>query len=232
MSESWIWIIVGAAVAGCLAAIILWQRSRPKKHKTTLGRVAEFWNKPECLHLGPRGTRILVEPGAEISPAIIDAIEDGLADAFRRAACRGYRHQLDHRDHNVAVLVSTENDSLGFPAYRLPCAQYCGTEYDKGGYILVAGEMISVGNPHGNWIAIPEHPAHQSEHAKLISDFETEHPVLAWNHGEEFERTKTHSGGEGHPVIPDCPGTARFLKVMEIPLRSFGDEDGCKLLTK
>lgn len=226
----WFWItIVGMAIA---FAWIIWYRNRGPKYVPTLKRVLEISADERNLRIGPLGTRFWVEDGATLPGAVINAIESGLTDAFERAGCVGYPRQRSHADHNVAILRSHENDSQGFPAYRLPAGPYTGTEFDKGGYILVAGEMVAAGNPYGNWIAIPEHTSFQTEHARTIADYETEHVLLAWNDGDEFERTKIHGQGTGHPIIPSCPGEFRPRGLAEIGLVSGRGGDYCALLTK
>lgn len=226
----WFWItIVGMAIA---FAWLIWYRNRGPKYVPTLRRVLEIAADPENMRTGKLGTRFWVEPGAALTEAVMDAMERGLTNTFRRAGCVGYGRQLNHAEHNIAILRSLENDSQGYPAYRLPAGPYTGTEFDKGGYILVAGETVAVGNPYGNWIAIPEHRPSQIGHAELIADFETEHVILAWNDGDEFERTKIHGQGTGHPIIPPCPGELRPLSLAMIDMHSGRGVEYCAILTK
>jgi len=156
---------------------------------------------------GARGTYFRIEDGANGSPKSLEAYERGMADCFRRAGCLGYTRQISHSDYIVAILKSIENDSQGMPAYRLPAGQYAGTEYDKGGYILVAGQLVFLGTPHGNVIAIPDHELEgQMEHGAAVAGYEVEHVLHGWNNAERFEETKTHGAGNGHPTIPECLG--------------------------
>lgn len=226
-------ILIFGGLAGVIG-FLLWRRHRQKLANRTIGRrVFDLSKEPDRRRIAPTGANIWVEDGAECPAPVMTAFEVGLANAFEKAACRGYTRAINHSDYNIAVLKSNEKDSQGFPAYRLPCQNYCGTVYDKGGYILAAGQMVFVGTPYGNWIAIPEHTVSQLEHAQTIAEYEAEHIILAWNDGEEFERTKTHGDGTGHPIIPACPGTPEFTKFYGGQKIVSGHADGyCLLLTK
>lgn len=57
---------------------------------------------------------------------------------------------------------------------------------------------------NGTIPAIPEHRGVKSDHLALVTSFEIEHIVLAWNSADEYERTKTHGIGTGHPIIAEC----------------------------
>lgn len=130
---------------------------------------------------------------APTPPGFAPAIERGLNAAFTKARCRGYTKSLNVSDYRI----TTENGEMsdaGIPAIRMPCGPYCGTEYDKGGYILAAGQFIEP-----NTIRVPE----QSD-PSLIVEYEAEHKILRDNDRREYERTKIHTGGSGHPIIPNC----------------------------
>lgn len=148
----------------------------------------------------PRGVHIRVEPGVSVSAAILDAIDTGVARTIAKVRCK-YGRSLSHANYQFAIVKGETYN--GNPVYQLPCGQYCGTEYDKGGFIYAAGQMIAVGEPHGNLIAIPEQ-GNDVTNAETISEYEAEHVELAYWDGDEFERTKTHGGGAGHPIIPNC----------------------------
>lgn len=228
-----VWILIAIMAAGFGVWLFLRLRSsKPERLPWTFPRVMRFWDDERNLVIGPLGTRFWVEPGAQITQAVMNAMESGMTDAFERAACRGYTRQLEHHFHNIAILKSHETDSQGYPAYRLPCSQYCGTVFDRGGYVLVAGEYLAAGQPYGNWVAIPEHTAGQLGHAQAIADYETEHVLLAWNDGAEFERTLTHTADAGHPIIPACPGVSRLVSIAEIGLEGRAGQRGCMILTR
>lgn len=150
----------------------------------------------------PKGVQIWAQDGTTVTAEDMDAIERGFERTFIKSRCRGYNRQLNHSDYIVAILKGTDLDSEGNPAYRVPAGPYAGTIYDKGGYILVAGQMVFVGQPYGNVIALPD--STNFDHMALAAEYEAEHVILAWNDGDEFERTKIHIGNS-HPIIPNCP---------------------------
>lgn len=165
----------------------------------------------------PRGVQVWAQDGTTITAEDLDAIERGFEKTFIKSRCRGYKSQLHHSDYIVAILKAADTDSDGNPAYRLPAGPYAGTIYDKGGYILVAGQMVFVGQPYGNVIAIPDH-SFNFDHMARVAEYEAEHVILAWNDPDEFERTKIHIGNS-HPIIPNCPDTP----VAEKSKMIFGD---------
>lgn len=167
----------------------------------------------------PQGVAIYAETGVSISPAMLAAIDTGLQRTFTKTKCK-YNRSLSYGNYQFAVIRGELYN--GNPVYRLPCGQYCGTEYDKGGFIYAAGQVIDfVPQDSGrrNVIVIPEQFANIAN-AETISEYEAEHVELAhWDadlaavdtielaplSGSLFESTKTHSGGAGHPIIPNCP---------------------------
>lgn len=235
MSE-WVWAVL--AFGGL--AVVIWYLLR-RKQKAKEARMPIEWRVEQIrkdqrnLRVTPHGLRIWTEPGASCPAAVEQAMTRGMEFTFEKGRCRGYTERMTLGDFNVVILRSTENDSQGFPAYRLPCAQYCGTEYDKGGYILAAGQILfTAGSPIGMWILIPEHTSGQTDHAATIAEYETEHGVLGFNDGAEYERTKTHGSGEGHPIIPSCPGTFAPMKLADAGIGEqlrYGTK-GCVILAK
>jgi hypothetical protein len=149
----------------------------------------------------PAGVRLRIEPGVSVSDDAKAAIDAGIRRTLLKTQCR-YGRSLRHSDYIVAVVKSVR-DQHGDPAYKLPCGQYCGSVYDQGGYILVAGQMLAAGEPFGNIIVLPEH-TDRIDHMALAAEYEAEHVELSWWDGDEYERTKTHGQGSGHPIIT-CP---------------------------
>lgn len=145
------------------------------------------------------GVRIRHEKGVEVSLDAQIAIENGIKHTQRKVLAK-YGQSLTPADYIVAV-VKGEKDSEGKPAYRLPAGEYADTEFDKGGYILVAGQVISIGQD-ANIVVVPEH-RDNFDHLELVVGYEAEHVELAWFDGDEYERTKYHGGGAGHPIIPE-----------------------------
>lgn len=184
-----------------VVALAVWFYLRKKKTSEIGDRVMQIDDKRRA----PSGLTLWIEDGVKITSQQIWNIEQGLNATFIKAACYGYQRAMRLSDYIIAI-VKGEPDSDGNPCYRLPAGQYAGTVYDKGGYILAAGQVLAVGEPYGNIIVVPEHFEGQGEHLSLISEYEAEHVILAWNDGDKFERTKTHGDGTGHPIISDCDG--------------------------
>ncbi len=162
-------------------------------------------NMPDSLTT-PHGVHIRLESGTQISLAQEIAIEQGISDTFEKVQC-AYGRSNTLASYTVAILQS-EPDSNGDPAYKVPCGADCpyhGTIYDKGGYILAAGQYIAAGTPFGNVIALPEHTG-KEDHLRRVAGYEAEHVELAWFDGFKFLATQVHGPTTGHPIIEDCPG--------------------------
>lgn len=160
----------------------------------------------------PHGAAIGLEDGVSISPAELSAIDTGIEHTIAKAKCKGYSGNdgLSNDQYAIAYVKSIP-DSQGDPAYAQSCAQYCGTEWDKGGYILIAGQVLGYQDPSGNrnLIAIPAHDASRLDHLATVTGFEVEHAVLKIFDPPEYDRTKTHGTGTGHPIIPECQSANR-----------------------
>lgn len=177
-------------------------------------RVASVSNRSTVT---ANGLNIWIEDGATVTPESVQAIEAGMTKAINKSICKGYGREggraLRLNDYTVAVLRATEFDSQGNPAYRWACGSYCGSEYDKGGYILVAGQMVAAGVPYGNIFAIPESRG-KYDYTANGSEYELEHIILAWYDGALFEASKIHGGGIGHPIY-SCTMPSDNLLVKE-----------------
>jgi len=147
----------------------------------------------------PMGVKIRHEKGVQVSTDAQSAIERGIQHTQRKVFAK-YGKSLTPSYYIVAI-VKGEPDSSGMPSYRLPVNEYAGTVFDKGGYILVAGQVISVG-VNANIAVFPEHRGNY-DHLELVAGYETEHIELAWWDGDEYERTKYHGNGVSHPIIPE-----------------------------
>jgi hypothetical protein len=140
------------------------------------------------------GVRLTGEP---VSHSQKVAVENGLLTAFEKARCRGYSKNLELSDYTVRFMVGGI-DSDGNPALKIPCGDYCGTTWDKGGFILIAG-MVQDGE-----IVLPVHNDMTLPHLAQITEYEAEHIILKANDKREYERTKVHGYGTGHPIILNC----------------------------
>ena len=184
--------VVIAILAAIALAVWLLRRRKVETIETRVYRLRDAFKTPS-------GVTIRHEKGVEVSVDAQRAIENGLRYTQRKVFAK-YGRCLSPADYIVAI-VKGEPDSDGNPCYRLPVGEYKGTEFDKGGYILVAGQVISVGQD-ANIIALPEH-RDRFDHLYLVAGYEAEHVELAWFDGDEYERTKYHGSGVGHPIIPE-----------------------------
>ena len=148
----------------------------------------------------PAGVAVRAESGVEVSIQAKAAIDEGIAHTIEKGKCQGYTKGLNRSGYAVAFLKG-QPDSAGYPALPVACGDYCGTYWDKGGYILVAGQVSTVGGVQT--IILPEH-RDNFENLARVSDYEAEHIMLRLNDPDEYERTKVHGSGQGHPIIPEC----------------------------
>ncbi len=172
-----------------------------------------------------RGWKVL----KEVKPEIVEGIEfyyesgapkiphaaaiQGIVNCIRRVACK---YPFDRSRHKIKIIVlkSEIAPEFGTPSFRVPIShtnEYFNSEWDmmKGStkgihYVLAAGQMLGADFQLGDMILIPS--ATDLTFIQNICDFEWEHCALAHYDGEEFDRTKVHGSGTGHPIIPDtCP---------------------------
>lgn len=203
MNEYWYLIVI---VVAAVLAVVWFVTKKAVKQRIRIPSIEKRVWAITRRDATPRGCVLLLEDGVTVPDAAKLAIDVGLARAFEKARCAGYTRTLNHSDYQFALLKSTERTADGFPAYRLPVGQYIGTEFDKGGFVLVSGQMVFLGEPYGNVIAAAEH-VDSFAHLHRVAEFEAEHVILGWNDGDKFERTLTHSDGRGHPIIADCDGS-------------------------
>lgn len=191
-----IYIII--ALAAICAALIIWKLTKGRKLRSIEDRVYAITEKRQS----PGGFELWIEKGADCSLREQSAIAKGLERCFDKARLVGYDRPLHCRDYTVAIIA----DSIRSPeaqiwSYKLPAGPYTGTEWDLGGYILAAGQMIAAGEPYGNIIAIPDHHGTDLEQLQEIVMYEAEHIILAHCDGDKFEATKIHGQGQGHPLF-------------------------------
>lgn len=184
--------VIIAVLAVIALAVWLLRRRKVETIETRVYRLSDAFKTPS-------GVTIRCEKGVAVTADAQRAIENGLRYTQRKVFAK-YGRCLSPSDYIVAV-VKGEPDSDGNPCYRLPAGAYKNTEFDKGGYILVAGQVISIGQD-ANIVVVPEH-RDNFDHLELVVGYEAEHVELAWFDGDEYERTKYHGGGAGHPIIPE-----------------------------
>ena len=187
------YIIIALIALGLVTFWLYW-----RKRKTS-----DIWKRVFAIKTKTRdGCELWLEDG--VAHPDVQAIHRGMEYTFAKARCKGYTQALNISDYIVAIVKSVLSPS-GVPCYKIPAGVYAGTEWDMGVYILVAGQMLTVGQPYGNIIVIPDHKGQMAESLETVVGYEVEHIVLCWNDGDEYERTKVHIGS-GHPIIPDCDG--------------------------
>jgi len=146
----------------------------------------------------PKGAEVYAV--SQPSPAMLNAIDEGLTALFAVARKNGYGRYLNYSDYTVFIAHPDrlkDADGRYSPDIAVGAAQYAGSVYDKGGYIFAAGMVISF-NPGAFLIA--EH----SKDLNRVSDvvrFEGEHIVLYHNDRRRFLATQDHSKGGGHPIL-------------------------------
>ena len=131
---------------------------------------------------------------------MLRAIDDGLSELFKIAEKSDYRYRrkMQHSDYTIYIARADRTRAGKYsPAIAISARQYAGSKYDKGGFIYVAGMVVSF-NPCAFLIA--EH----SKDFKLVSEvvrYEGEHLVLYHNDRKYFRETADHSKGGGHPIL-------------------------------
>lgn len=201
----WPFIVV-FTIVGLLTAWILYKKAT--KIEPLDRRV--FRIKDDRKRVLPSGLTLWVEKGANVTELEIEAIERGMLANFERARALNYDRPTNLSDYIVAIMGKSERaPESRIWAHRVPPAQYEGTEWDLGGYILAGGQMIAYGPITGNIIALPDHHGENirlpngetdlEEYAR-VADNEVQHVVLAHCNYHEFLRTRTHGIGQGHPL--------------------------------
>ncbi len=146
----------------------------------------------------PLGANIyaLKQPSEEM----IDAIDSGLEDLIAVARKNRYRRKLNPSDYTIFIAKADRSkgaDGSYSPDIAIGAAQYAGTDYDQGGYIYVAGMVIS-NNPLS--FAIAEHTK-DFNRVRDVVRYEGEHLVLYHNDRQRYMQTRDHSQGGAHPIL-------------------------------
>lgn len=146
----------------------------------------------------PRGA--VVYSARRASSDTLRAIDKGLTELFAAARRNRYRNRLNYSDYTIYVArADRSNDADGnySPAIAIASAQYAGTVFDKGGYMYVAGMVISNEPPA---FLVPDH----DRNFHLLADYvryEGEHLVLYHNDRRRYAATADHSKGGSHPIL-------------------------------
>lgn len=130
----------------------------------------------------------------------LKAIDKGLADLFAVARKNNYRSRLNFSDYTIYIGKAdraNDGDGIYSPAISIGSAQYAGTVFDKGGYIYVAGMVLS-NEPCA--FLVPEHTKNFSGLSDYVR-YEGEHLVLYHNDRRRYSATADHSKGGSHPIL-------------------------------
>lgn len=134
------------------------------------------------------------------SAAMLTAIDQGLTDLFAVARKNRYGKRLNYSDYSIFIAKAdrAKNAAKQYsPDIAIGAAQYAGTEYDKGGYIYVAGMIVAL-NPCA--FVIAEHTKDLNRVSDVVR-YEGEHLVLYHNDRRRYLETADHSKGGGHPIL-------------------------------
>ncbi|MGI8468195.1 MAG: hypothetical protein ACR2N3_07065 [Pyrinomonadaceae bacterium] len=137
----------------------------------------------------------------KINPATLKAIDTGLDNLFAVARKHNYYSHLDYSDYTIYIARPDRlknADGNYSPGIAIAPAQYAGSVYDKGGYIFVAGMVIS-DNPSAFLIV-----DYNDQNLSGVSDivrYEGEHLILYFNDRQLYNQTADHSKGGGHPIL-------------------------------
>lgn len=146
----------------------------------------------------PKGANVYgtKKPSAES----LKAIDKGLADLFAIARKHQYSRRLNFTDYSIYLgkpdrLI--DGDGKYSPAIAIGTAQYAGSVFDKGGFMYVAGLLLSQ-EPCA--FLVPEH----TKNFSVLSDYvryEGEHLVLYHNDRRRYSATADHTKGGSHPIL-------------------------------
>lgn len=200
------------AVIGAVAFAVKYFTRDPVWYKNPIDRANALLKTTPTVT--QEGIKVYYESKAgKINHAAVDA---GVRECIRRVACK---YPFDRNRHNIKICVLEGEiaPESRLPAFRVAighASPYFNSEWDmmKGSkkgvhYILAAGQMASADFQAGDVLVIPS--GGDDQFYKNICDYEFEHVALAYYDGDEFERTKIHGSGTGHPIIPDtCFGGA------------------------
>ena len=133
-------------------------------------------------------------------PEMLRAIDDGFRDLFVIARRNGYRERLHLTDYTVFIARpdrTHDRNKAYSPALKIAAQGYTGSQYDQGGYIFVAGMVLTL-DPCS--FIVPEHTGEWARVAEVVR-YEGEHLVLYHNDRARFDATMDHSRGGAHPIL-------------------------------
>lgn len=202
-------LAIGAAIAGYLA-LAYRRRLFPFKPKV-IGVIRDNRQQAIIDRLKVK-TEICEAPGFPqvwSAGVLSQDVQDGIEDAFkeRQAAARakGWVSKLNAVEYTMYVFPSvrdTDLDGNYSPAFQVflpPGSPYIGSEYDKGGWIYAAEQCLTDGNNNlTNQFVIAAN--NSRAYTARVTSYGLDHLFLWHNDRAEYERTKDHSQGGGHPL--------------------------------
>lgn len=215
------WEIIAGIILVAFIVFIVWYNKFYKKSLKIRDTFYRAINTPQS-HTTPMGAIVRAEKGVELSQEALVAIDNGIIQNAARVERLKphYRRKFVPSDFIVAVFEA-ELATNGLPVFKVPIPKdspYYHTEYNKGTkdnpYVWASGQMIAVGNPYGNVIAVPAPITNDLEYLSTGVDYECEHIQAAWNEPSLFEATKYHIG-DGHPIYRESLGFAMLTSDFE-----------------
>ncbi len=161
---------------------------------------AEIYSKDKFNFMvnSPKGARVYGVKNP--SSPMLAAIDKGLTDLFAVAKKYRYKKKMNYSDYVIFIANPDRQknyDGNYSPDIAIGSAQYAGTIFDKGGYIYVAGMVLSY-NPCT--FLIGEHTKDFNRASDVVR-YEGEHIVLFHNDRQRYNNTMDHSKGGGHPIL-------------------------------
>jgi hypothetical protein len=195
-------ILIVIGIAGAALFFLFTRFLSDKKKRNVYADIERRVFEIDDKRVAATGLNIWVEDIAAVTADEIRAIEQGLLNCFEKAEKAGYTMPLSLKEYSVAIVGDCMRaPESGIWCYKLPAGAYAGTEWDLGGYILAAGQVVSTTPPHGNVIVLPDHKGGDLEQLSTIAMYEAEHIILYHSDREKFEQTQTHGVGTGHPLF-------------------------------
>lgn len=246
--------VIVAIFLALIAGVTIWFLWKKKKQKE-----ADSWKKSAFDRANdikeyatpistPMGQQVYFERGTNPAVFSLEACDVGRRKAFEKISCApitsGPVDPTRHVSSSIYVFQSEIAPESGIPCYRIfigPGSYYYNSEWDmqRGNgqevdhYILAAGQMIGADFQLGDSICVPHYTGREVELARIV-EYENEHIMLAYYWGDEYQRTKEHGSGTGHPLLPDCVPSlaARGGEYMTAGGLNTGDEVSCVVLVK
>jgi hypothetical protein len=211
-------VIVGALVAIALVAYFIKKKNKnPDWYLNPVDRGFKYMREVTPVMTPGENIAVYYEP--KVNPIPLEAADQGIRNLFTRLRCKYPLTDRGRHDIKLVVLASEKAPESGTPAFRVAIANgtpYYNSEWDmmRGSkesvhYVLAAGQMMAAGVPYGDVLLIPSDS--DVTFITNIVDYEEEHAALANYDPAEFERTKIHGAGTGHPIVPSCPGVVESL---------------------